>query len=37
VGNEQGAFSSLALVISGVLTAILAPLFAWLISVILSV
>lgn len=33
-GNEQGAFSSLALVISGILTAILAPLFAWLISVV---
>jgi len=32
VGNEQGAFSSLALVISGILTAILAPLFAWLIT-----
>ena len=32
VGTEQGAFSSLALVISGILTAILAPLFAWLIS-----
>lgn len=32
VGNEQGAFSSLALVISGILTAILAPLFALLIS-----
>jgi len=34
VGNEQGAFSSLALVVSGILTAILAPLFAWLIGVI---
>lgn len=34
VGTEQGAFSSLALVVSGILTAILAPLFAWLISVI---
>ena len=33
VGNEQGAFSSLALVISGILTAILAPLFAWLINI----
>ena len=29
VGNEQGAFSSLALVISGILTAV----FAWLISI----
>lgn len=34
VGSEQGAFSSLALVVSGILTAILAPLFAWLIAVI---
>lgn len=30
-GKEQGAFSSLALVISGILTAILAPVFAWII------
>ena len=36
VGNEQGAFSSLALVISGILTAILAPLFAWLIKVMIT-
>lgn len=36
VGSEQGAFSSLALVISGILTAILAPLFAWLISIALA-
>jgi predicted murein hydrolase (TIGR00659 family) len=35
VGNEEGAFSSLALVISGVLTAVLAPLFAWLINIML--
>lgn len=34
VGTEQGAFSSLALVVSGILTAILAPLFAWLIGVL---
>lgn len=34
-GNEEGAFSSLALVISGVLTAVLAPLFAWLINIML--
>lgn len=34
VGGEQGAFSSLALVISGILTAILAPLFALLIDAI---
>ena len=37
VGNEQGAFSSLALVISGILTAILAPLFAWLIGILASI
>jgi len=37
VGNEQGAFSSLALVISGILTAVLAPIFAWLITIIISV
>jgi predicted murein hydrolase (TIGR00659 family) len=37
VGNEQGAFSSLALVISGILTAILAPLFAWLIGVMATI
>lgn len=37
VGNEQGAFSSLALVISGILTAILAPLFAWLINILNTV
>jgi len=37
VGNEQGAFSSLALVISGILTAILAPLFAWLIGIITTI
>ncbi len=30
-GKEEGAFSSLALVISGILTAILAPVFAWII------
>ena len=36
VGNEQGAFSSLALVISGILTAILAPLFAWLINIAIA-
>ena len=34
-GSEQGAFSSLALVISGILTAIIAPLFAWILSIIL--
>jgi predicted murein hydrolase (TIGR00659 family) len=34
IGHEQGAFSSLALVISGILTAVLAPLFAWLISIV---
>ncbi|PCI54117.1 MAG: CidB/LrgB family autolysis modulator [Gammaproteobacteria bacterium] len=37
VGNEQGAFSSLALVISGILTAVLAPLFAWLIGIIITI
>jgi len=37
VGKEQGAFSSLALVISGILTAILAPLFAWLIGVMATI
>lgn len=37
VGNEQGAFGSLALVISGILTAILAPLFAWLIAILASI
>lgn len=37
VGNEQGAFSSLALVISGILTAILAPIFAWLIAIMIGV
>lgn len=37
VGNEQGAFSSLALVISGILTAILAPLFAWLITIMTKI
>jgi len=31
VGQQQGAFSSLALVICGILTALLAPFFAWLI------
>ncbi|MDP2560063.1 LrgB family protein [Psychrobium sp. 1_MG-2023] len=31
-GQTQGAFSSLALVICGVMTAILAPLFAWFIA-----
>lgn len=36
VGNEQGAFSSLALVISGILTAILAPLFAWLVNIAIA-
>ena len=36
VGSEQGAFSSLALVISGILTAVLAPFFAWLISLIIN-
>jgi len=30
-GKEQGAFSSLALVISGILTAVLAPIFAMII------
>lgn len=34
-GNEQGAFSSLALVLCGVLTAVLAPMFAWLIGIII--
>jgi predicted murein hydrolase (TIGR00659 family) len=37
VGNEQGAFSSLALVISGILTAILAPLFAWFITIMTKI
>ena len=37
VGKEQGAFSSLALVISGILTAVLAPLFAWLIGIVISI
>jgi len=37
VGNEQGAFSSLALVICGILTAILAPLFAWLIGIMTTI
>lgn len=37
VGNEQGAFSSLALVISGILTAVLAPLFAWLIGILITI
>ena len=37
VGNEQGAFSSLALVISGILTAVLAPIFAWLIAIMIGV
>ena len=35
IGNKQGAFSSLALVISGILTALLAPLFVWLIDIII--
>jgi predicted murein hydrolase (TIGR00659 family) len=37
VGNEQGAFSSLALVISGILTAILAPFFAWIITIMTAI
>jgi len=36
VGPEQAAFSSLALVISGVLTALIAPLFAWLLGLFIS-
>lgn len=35
-GSEQGAFSSLALVISGILTALVAPLFAWLINIFIT-
>lgn len=35
-GREQGAFSSLALVISGILTALLAPIFVWAIDVYLN-
>jgi len=37
VGSEQGAFSSLALVISGILTAVLAPLFVLLIDLFIPV
>ncbi len=37
VGNEQGAFSSLALVISGILTAVLAPFFAWFIGLMTTI
>ncbi len=37
VGNEQGAFSSLALVISGILTAVLAPFFAWFIGIMTTI
>jgi len=37
VGNEHGAFSSIALVISGLLTAILAPLFVLLIDMFIPV
>jgi predicted murein hydrolase (TIGR00659 family) len=37
VGNEQGAFSSIALIISGLLTAILAPLFVLLIDMFIPV
>jgi predicted murein hydrolase (TIGR00659 family) len=37
IGNEQGAFSSLALVISGILTAILAPFFAWIITIMTTI
>jgi putative effector of murein hydrolase len=37
VGNEQGAFSSLALVLSGILTAVLAPFFAWFIGIIITI
>lgn len=37
VGNEQGAFSSLALVLSGILTAVLAPFFAWFISIMTTI
>lgn len=36
VGSEQAAFSSLALVISGVLTALLAPLFAWFLQIFIT-
>jgi len=34
MGEQQGAFSSLALVICGILTAFLAPLFAWLLTIL---
>jgi predicted murein hydrolase (TIGR00659 family) len=34
-GAQQGAFSSLALVISGILTAMVAPLFAWLLDILI--
>jgi predicted murein hydrolase (TIGR00659 family) len=37
VGNEQGAFSSLALVLSGILTAVLAPFFAWFIGIMITI
>jgi putative effector of murein hydrolase len=37
VGNEQGAFSSLALVLSGILTAVLAPFFAWFIGTMITI
>lgn len=33
-GEQQGAFGSLALIISGILTALLSPLFAWLIQLL---
>lgn len=33
VGEQQGAFSSLALVLCGILTALLAPFFVWLLTV----
>ena len=35
-GETQGAFSSIALVLCGIFTAILAPLFAWFINHVLS-
>jgi len=36
VGPTQGAFSSLALVISGIVTALVAPVFAWLLGIFIT-